>query len=280
MGKEKESDVDDVLKAYYSQIRNTPLLSFEEELDLSRRIQKGDKVARCRLIEANLKLVVKIAKGFVVPGVSLMDLIQEGNMGLMRAAEKYDHNRQVRFSTYAAWWIRQVIIRYLTDKRRAIRLPHKKEEVLRKIQNAHTNLRQLHMRQPTVDEIAAESGISKQYVDFILSIAYDVIPIEVEKYGSEFNAIIDTHEDRTYCPEQALLRKSSHEATLKVLDKLKAREKDILIYRYQLNGGKRHTLRNIGNKMGLSAETVRQIEINALRKLSNHAEDLRVYVEA
>ena len=280
MGKVKSSEPDDVLKAYYDQIRNIPLLTFEEELELSRRIQKGDKAARRRLIEANLKLVVKIAKGFSVPGVSLMDLIQEGNMGLMRAADKYDHQRQVRFSTYSAWWIRQVIIRYLTDKRRTIRLPHKKEEYLRKIQNANTVLRQLHMRQPTAEEIAEETGISKEDVDFILSIAYDVVPIEVEKHGSEYNAVIDTHEDRTYCPEQALLRKSSREATLKILNQLKAREKDILIYRYQLNGGKRYTLRNIGSKMGLSAETVRQIEINALRKLSDHAEDLRVYVEA
>ena len=287
MGKTKHQEPDgssreayDILKAYYSQIRHINLLTFEEELDLSRRIQKGEEAARRKLIEANLKLVVKIAKSFLGPGLSMMDLIQECNIGLMRAVDKYDHAKQVRFSTYAAWWIRQVITRYLTDKKRTIRLPHKKEEVLRKIQNANNSLRQLYMRQPTVQEISAEIGISKEDVDFILSISNDVIYIETDKNENESNTQIDSYGDYTYCPEREFFKKSSREATLKVLNQLKEREKNILIYRYQLNGGKRHTLRNIGAKMGLSTETIRQIEFRALRKLSSHAEDLKLYMEA
>ncbi|MCL2007391.1 MAG: RNA polymerase sigma factor RpoD/SigA [Treponema sp.] len=280
MGKDRNPESYDVLKTYYSQIRNTPLLTFEEELELSRRIKNGDEAARTRMIKANLRLVVKIAKGFNIPGVSLMDLIQEGNLGLMHAVDKYDHVKQVRFSTYAAWWIRQVITRYLTDKRRTIRLPHKKEEVLRKIQIAKTSLSQQYMRQPKIEEIAAEVGVSNEDVRFILSIANDAILIETDRNDGELCTQIDSYGDRTYCPEREFFEKSSREATLKILNQLKEREKNILIYRFQLNGGERYTLRNIGSKMGISTETVRQIEINALRKLSNYAEDLKVYVEA
>ena len=280
MEKTNTSEPYDILKAYYCQIRNTPLLTFDEELELSQRIQKGEEAARRRLIEANLRLVVKIAKGFLGSGISLLDLIQEGNIGLIRAVDKYDHAKQVRFSTYAAWWIRQVITRYLTDKKRTIRLPHKKEEILRKIQNANNSLRQVYMRQPTDEEIAADIGIPKEDVNYILSVSHDTIYFEPEKNGLETSNQIETYGDYTYSPEREFFKKSTQEATLKILNQLKDREKNILIYRYQLNGGKRHTLRNIGNKMGISTETVRQIEFRALRKLSNHAEDLRSYMEA
>ena len=150
MMKDKEPDPDDSLQAYFNQIRRIPLLTFEEELELSKCVHKGDEAARRRLIEANLRLVVKIARGYLASNVSLMDLIQEGNMGLMHAVGKYDHNKQVRFSTYAAWWIRQFVSRYLANKRRTIRLPHRKEETLRKIQQSFYSLSQLYMRQPKV----------------------------------------------------------------------------------------------------------------------------------
>ena len=275
-----DSGSDDCLLSYFDQIKDIPLLTFEEELELSRCIHNGDKVARGRLIEANLRLVVKIARSYLKPDISLMDLIQEGNIGLMRAVDKYDYNKQVRFSTYAAWWIRQVISRFLSDKRRIIRLPHRKEEILRKIQQAYHTLSQLYMRQPKAEEIAAEICAPKEDVEFILSLVHDVITFEVEKNDGETPSGIEFHEDYTYSPERSLMKKSSREATLKVLNHLKEREKRILVYRYQLNGGKYHTLKNIGDKMGLSTETVRQIEIKALQKLRSHAEELRVYIEA
>ena len=271
---------DDSLLAYFEQIRNFPLLSFQEEQELSRSIQDGDEIARRRLIETNLRLVVKIARTYSAPDIPLIDLIQEGNMGLMRAADKYDHLRQVRFSTYAAWWIRQSISRYLTNKRRAIRLPHRKEEMLRKIQRAHYTLNQVHMRTPRIEEIADEVGVSGKDVEFLLSIAHEHNPFKWDQRESEPVPVIELQEDYTYSPERALLRESSREATLQVLNHLKEREKRILIYRYQLNGEKEHSLKTIGDKMGLSTETVRQIELRALRKLRSHAEELRLIIEA
>ena len=280
MKKSKNPGYDDCLQSYFDQIKNIPLLTFEEELELSRLIHDGDTMARRRLIEANLRLVVKIARGYLTPDVSLMDLIQEGNLGLMRAVDRYDYQKRVRFSTYAAWWIRQVITRYLSDKRRIIRLPHRKEEILRKIQRAYHTLSQLYMRQPKTEEIAREVGVPKDDVEFILSLVHDIISFDQESNDGESTSAIEFHEDYTYSPERALIRKSSREATLGILNHLKDREKRILIYRYQLHGGKQHTLKNISDKMGLSTETVRQIEIRALQKLRGHAEELRSYFEA
>ena len=277
MKKETNQGNDDCLQTYFEQIRDIPLLTFEEELDLSRCIQKGNEAARRRLIEANLRLVVKIARNFLTPDVSLMDLIQEGNMGLMRAVDKYDHKKNVRFSTYAAWWIRQVISRFMSDKRRTIRLPHRKEETLRKIQQAYHVLSQLFMRQPRPEEIAAEIGLPKEDVEFIMNLSHEIISLETE--NSESVAVLESHEDYTYNPERALIRKCSRQATLQVLNQLKEREKRILYYRYQLNGNSKCTLKHISSKMGLSTETIRQIEIKALRKLRGQAEELRVYVE-
>jgi RNA polymerase primary sigma factor len=274
------SSLNDSYQMYINHIRKIPLLTFEEELELSRQIQNGDEAARSRLIEANLRLVVKIARAHLARDSSLMDLIQEGNIGLIRAVEKYDHAKQVRFSTYAAWWIRQSICRYLSDKRRTIRLPHRKEEVLRKIQQAYHILSQLYMRRPKVEEIAEEIDVSAEDVEFILSLSHDIVSLESVKDSNESAGAIEFLEDFTYNPEQALMKKSTREATIKVLDSLKDREKNILMYRYQLNGEKRHTLKNISDKMGLSTETVRQIEFSALRKLRGHAEELRIFVEA
>ena len=255
------------VKSYFDQIKKISILTFEDELELSRRIQKGDESARCRLIESNLRLVVKIARAYLAQDLSIMDLIQEGNIGLVRAAEKYDHNKQVRFSTYATWWIRQAISRSLSDKRRPIRLPRSKEEALRKIQYTNHTLSQQYKRQPNAKEIAAEIGISPEDVESILGLTQTFIPLDCE--GGDY----------TYNPEWALLRKSSREAAIQVLEKLNEREKNILMYRYQLNGGKRHSLKNIGDKMGLSTEAVRQIEFRALRKLREE-EELRPYIDA
>ena len=270
---------DDSLYAYYEHLKNISLLTFEEEKELSKRIQNGDDTARRRLIEANLRLVVKIARGYLVAGVSIMDLIQEGNMGLMRSAEKYDHAKEVRFSTYASWWIRQSISRFLTDKRRTIRLPHRKEEVLRRIKDSYYSLSQIYMRKPRLEEIAFDIGVPTADVEFLLSLNNDYLTFEPDLGSGEFSAV-EFHEDYTYSPERALIKKSSREATLRVLDNLKDKEKRILIYRYQLNGEQQSTLKYISRKLGLSLETVRQIELRALQKLRGHAEDLRTCIAA
>ena len=260
------------------QIRKISLLTLEEEQELSRCVQNGDEAARRRLIEANLRLVIKVAKGYYTSGISMMDLIQEGNMGLIRAVEKYDRFKQVRFSTYAAWWIRQAISRYLSDKKRTIRLPHRKEEVLRKIQQAHANLSQKYKRQPKLSEISAEIGVPVGDVECILNMSHDVISLETEGEENDSLSPIEYLEDNTYSPERVLLNKSSREDTLRALDMLKDRERNVLISRYKLDGKEQNTLKNISARMGLSTETVRQIEIKALKKLRHNAENLLPYV--
>ncbi|MDR0472598.1 MAG: sigma-70 family RNA polymerase sigma factor [Treponema sp.] len=268
---------DDVCLAYFSTIKNIPLLSFEEELELSRLIKRGDKAARNRFIEANLRLVVKIAKSYYIGDVSLMDIIQEGNVGLMRAVDKFDHVKNVRFSTYAGWWIRQAITRYLTNKRRVIRLPHRKEEMLRKIQRVYHSMSQRYMRQPQSKEIAAELGVPLEEVDFVLNMSGNFISLGLDGSSEDSSTVVNTHEDYTYCPDRVFMNQSLQDAARRVLKRLKSRERRILIYHYQLNGGERYTLKNIGDKMGLSAETVRQIELKALRNIRNDAEELQVY---
>jgi RNA polymerase primary sigma factor len=277
--REKNLKDNDSLLAYICQIRNIPLLSFTEELELSKCFQNGDESARNRLIESNLRLVVKIAKAYSNKGVPFMDLIQEGNMGLIRAVEKYDHTRQIRFSTYATWWIRQAITRYLTDRKRTIRLPHRKEEVLRKVNQAYNVLTQQNKRPPKFSEIADEIGIPVKDVEFVISLSNDTIPLENEWSANENFFMIEHLADHTYNPEPLLMKKSSREDTFRILNQLKDQEKDVLIYRYELNGGKKHTLKNISTKLGLSTETVRQIELRALQKLRDNAQDLRLYVE-
>jgi RNA polymerase primary sigma factor len=263
---------ENIVQSYFNEIKVFPLLTFDEELELSKRIQRGDAAARRTLIESNLRLVVKIARAYLNVGVSLMDLIQEGNIGLMHAVEKYDYGKNVRFATYANWWIRQYICRYMDNKRRAIRLPHRKEEILRKIQKAYHTLSHILMRQPSYEEIAGEIGISTRDVEYILSITNGLLSLEMESGDDDAASLTEFHEDYTYSPERALMRKSAKADTLRILDCLKEREKWTLIYRYQLNGGERYTLKKIGDKMGVSTETVRQIELRALKKIRSNAD--------
>ena len=274
-------DQDDVLLSYFSQIKHIPLLTFDEELELSKLIEKGDEGARKRLIEANLKLVVKIARYYATSDVPLIDIIQEGNLGLMTAASKYSHTKNVRFSTYAGWWIRQNISRFMVNKRRTIRLPHRKEETLRRIQKVYHTLTQSLKRQPRLEEIAREVNASCEDVELLLNLTHGFIPIDMDNKNDEYGIIEDIYEDYTYSPEQMLMRKSSRDATLKALKALKTRERRILMYRYQFSGDEKPTLKNIGDRMGLSPETVRQIEIRAINKMRNLSADLKpYYVEA
>jgi RNA polymerase primary sigma factor len=274
--------MDKSLQNYYDRIKKFALLSFEEELALSKQMEQGDDTARMRLIEANLRLVIKIARPYMTGLMPVMDIIQEGNLGLIHAVGKYDYRKKVRFSTYASLWIRQYIIRFLFTKYREIRLPYRKEQILRRIQRSYHTLSQTLMHKPSSKEIAEDIGIPEKEVDFILCISNGFISLDMDIGNDEPMSVAELQEDYTYSPERDFLKKSSRAEAIRFLNRLKDREKRILMYRYQLNGGEWHTLKKIGDKMGLSTETVRQIEIKALKKMRESADELRkyIYVEA
>ena len=264
----------DALQAYYAQIRKSDLLNADEEKELSRRIQGGDMDARRRLIECNLRLVVKIAKAYLTPDTALLDLIQDGNMGLLKAASRFDYRRDVRFSTYAAWWIKQSITRALANRRRSIRLPHRKEDALKRVQRAYNFLSQSLMRAPTMEEIAEEVHLQKEEVSEIMQIA--MTPISLDSEINEDNGtILDLLEDNTYSPDNRVMALLLKEETLNAVKLLKDREQQVIEYRFALGGGERYTLKRVSDTMGISPETVRQIEMRALRKLRDNSEHLR-----
>ncbi len=278
MKRKQTGNNDDGLQYYFERIRKTALLTFEEECELSRRIQAGDETARHRLIESNLRLVVKIAKGFPSDRMSFLDLVQEGNLGLMKAATKYDFRKKVRFSTYASWWIKQSITRALANKQREIRLPHRKEDSLKKIQRAYNVLSQKFMRKPSVEEVAQELRMK---------------PVRLHRYSRYRAALPPLTVNSDRIPERSQIfmktvptrRRKSFSEILCVKtpcifsrSSWKKRSK-ILMYRFSFYGGKKYTLKSIGDELGISAETVRQIELRALRKLKEDAQVLQEYVE-
>ena len=274
MTKETEENT---LKAYFRQIQRSALLSFDEELELSRKIQNGDELARQKLIEANLRLVVKISKSYVTSDVNFLDVIQEGNLGLIKAAEKYDHKKNVRFSTYAAWWIKQSIVRALSKKRRTIRLPHRKEELLKNIQKTYYLLNQELSRKPSIAEIALDLNEDPEDVAALVNSAGSVYSLD-STFDDDSGTLMDMYEDKSYNPDDELMKKSFREETMKFLEHLLEKEKQILLYRFSFYGGKKYTLKHIGEELGISPETVRQIEIRAIKKLKEHAVELKEYI--
>jgi RNA polymerase primary sigma factor len=266
----ESSSSDDSLRSYYAAIKRVPLLTAEEERELSAQVFSGSEEARRRLIEANLRLVVKIARGFVTPDMPLLDLIQEGNVGLIKAAEKYDGARNVRFSTYASWWIKQAITRALVNSRRAIRLPHRKEELLKRIQRTYSVLTQVLQREPTSREIAEELRVSVEAIADVVGMAASLVSLETDG-DEDSGSVIDVYEDYSYSPDGELMKSCAREETINMLEVLLEKEKRILMYRFEFLGGRRHTLKSIGAELGISPETVRQIEKRALRKLKEGA---------
>ncbi|MDR2792407.1 MAG: RNA polymerase sigma factor RpoD/SigA [Treponema sp.] len=261
------------LRAYFKQIKAIPLLSFEEELELSKRIQEGNENARARLIESNLRLVVKIAAMYVTAGVSFMDIIQEGNVGLIYAAEKFHYSKNIRFATYASRWVRQTIGRYFSNKRRTIRLPDRKEKLFQRIKAEEQILSQEFMRQPTLHEIAAKLKLPVKKVDFFLNKTAELVPLYMDSRDGEAFTVLELCEDYTYNPEREFVRKTIREDVLQCLTILKEKERRIIIYRFRLDARSPHTLKGIGDKMGISTEAVRQIELRALRNLRRHAQE-------
>ena len=274
--------VDDPVKMYLKDIGKVPLLSSDEESELSRRMLDGDEDAKQKLSEANLRLVVSIAKRYVGRGMLFLDLIQEGNLGLMKAVEKFDYTKGFKFSTYATWWIRQAITRAIADQARTIRIPvHMVETINRQVRAQRTLLQELG-REPTPEEIGEYMGIPADKVIEIQKIAQDPVSLETPIGEEEDSHLVDFIEDtKTVAPGDAAAQSMLREQLIQALHKLTPREEKVIRLRYGLDDGKQRTLEEVGREFNVTRERIRQIEAKALRKLRNptKSKKLRDYLD-
>lgn len=260
--------IDDPVRMYLKEIGRVPLLTPEEEVELAKRMELGDEGAKRRLAEANLRLVVSIAKRYVGRGMLFLDLIQEGNLGLIKAVEKFDYRKGYKFSTYATWWIRQAITRAIADQARTIRIPVHMVETINKLVRVQRQLLQELGREPNPEEIAKEMNISEEKVREIQKIAQEPVSLETpigEEEDSHLGDFIEDHEARAPAEEASftLLREQLDE----VLKTLTEREQRVLRLRFGLDDGRARTLEEVGQKFGVTRERIRQIEAKTLRKL-------------
>ena len=260
--------LDDPVKMYLKDIGRVPLLSAEEEVELAKRMQENDIAARKRLSEANLRLVVSIAKRYVGRGMLFLDLIQEGNLGLMKAVEKFDYQKGFKFSTYATWWIRPSIPRAIADQARTIRIPVHMVETINKLTRVQRVLLQELGREPTPEEIAEKMGVTEERVREIQKIAQDPVSLETPIGEEEDSHLGDFIEDeKTMTPSDSVAFSMLKEQLLGVLDTLTPREEKVLRLRYGIDDGKPRTLEEVGKEFNVTRERIRQIEAKALRKL-------------
>lgn len=270
-----ETDTSEPLKIYLSEIGQIPLLTEEEEKELGRRSAEGDETARQKLAEGNLRLVVSLAKKYTGRGVPLMDLIQEGNMGLMRAAEKYDYTKENRFSTYAAWWIKEAVQRAIDQQSREIRVPVHVAENMKKVQKVEKELQQMLGRDATPEEIAQKLGDkSAEQVKTILSYLQNPVSLETPVGEDGENSLGDMVEDHTEAtPEEAMDILVRKEEVKELLDCLNERERQVIRLRFGLEDGKTHTLEEVGEVLHVTRERARQIEARAMEKLREKAKE-------
>lgn len=268
---------EDPVRMYLKEIGTVPLLSAEEELNLAKRKAEGDEHAKERLIEANLRLVVSIAKRYTGRGMSFLDLVQEGNIGLMRAVEKFDYTKGYRLSTYATWWVKQAITRALADQSRTIRLPVHMVETVNRIRRAQRNLSVSLGREPSVDELAENLGMTRRRVTELLQASGDTVSLETpvgDEDGSSLGDFVadDSNESTEDKAESFLLREEIDE----MLKGLSPREREVIILRFGLETGKPMTLEEVGKRFNVTRERIRQIETAALRKLRNPSKSKKV----
>ena len=263
-----EYNLDDPVRMYLKEIGQVKLLSAEEEVELAKRISEGDQAAKNKLTEANLRLVVSIAKKYSGRGLHILDLIQEGNTGLIRAVDKFDWTKGNKFSTYATWWIRQAITRAIADQARTIRVPVHMVEVINKATRCNRKLVQELGREPTVEEIAAELGLPVEKIIEANRTAADTLSLDTPVGDEEDTSIGSFVEDeRTPGPADATSNALLAEALKEILDTLTEREADVLRMRFGMYDGRTHTLEEVGQIFGVTRERIRQIENKAIRKL-------------
>ena len=260
--------INDPVRMYLKEIGRVPLLNAEEEVNLALRIKEGDQEAKQQLAEANLRLVVSIAKRYVGRGMQFLDLIQEGNMGLMKAVEKFDHTKGFKFSTYATWWIRQAITRAIADQARTIRIPVHMVETINKLVRIQRQLLQDLGREPTPEEIGAEMDLPTEKVREILKIAQEPVSLETPIGEEDDSHLGDFIEDQeVLSPAEHTAQTLLKEQLEEVLDTLTDREENVLRLRFGLDDGNVRTLEQVGKVFGVTRERIRQIEAKALRKL-------------
>jgi RNA polymerase primary sigma factor len=274
--------IDDPVRMYLKEIGRVPLLTAAEEVELAKRIEAGDEEAKKRLAEANLRLVVSIAKRYVGRGMLFLDLIQEGNLGLIKAVEKFDYRKGFKFSTYATWWIRQAITRAIADQARTIRIPVHMVETINKLIRVQRQLLQEKGRDPTPEEIAEQMGITVERVREIQKVAQEPVSLETPIGEEEDSHLGDFIEDEDApAPAEAAGYQLLKEQLEEVLDTLTNREEKVLRLRFGLSDGRARTLEEVGQVFGVTRERIRQIEAKALRKLRHptRSKKLRDYLD-
>lgn len=278
----KSIAVDDPVRMYLKEIGKVPLLSADEEIELAKRMEKGDEEAKKRLCEANLRLVVSIAKRYVGRGMLFLDLIQEGNLGLIKAVDKFDYAKGYKFSTYATWWIRQAITRSIADQARTIRIPVHMVETINKLIRVSRQLLQTYGREPSPEEIAKEMGISVEKVREIQKIAQEPVSLETPIGEEEDSHLGDFIPDEDVpAPAEAAAFSMLKEQLVEVLDTLTEREQKVLKLRFGLEDGRARTLEEVGKEFDVTRERIRQIEAKSLRKLRHpsRSKKLKDYLE-
>ena len=279
--REREVDLleisNDSVRMYLSEIGRVPLIDGKKEVELARRIRKGDASAKQQLAEANLRLVVSIAKKYIGRGLSFLDLIQEGNIGLFRAVEKFDPERGFKFSTYATWWIRQAITRAIADQARTIRIPVHMVETINKLTHTQRRLVQELGREPTLEELAVEMEMDIKKVQHIQKISQDIVSLEAPVGSEEDSKLGDFIEDEEAInPFEATNRQLKKENVHAMLDFLTPRERKIIEMRFGLQDGIGHTLEEVGQEFGVTRERIRQIEAKVLQKMRDHPRSLTI----
>jgi RNA polymerase primary sigma factor len=272
---------DDSVRLYLREIGKIPLLNAEEELALAKRVVEGDKRAKDKMAEANMRLVVSIAKRYSGRGLDFLDLIQEGNTGLLRAVEKFDPDKGFKFSTYATWWIRQAITRAIADQARTIRIPVHMVETINKLLRTQRRMTQELNREPTIEELAKELEMEPEKVEYVIKIKQDITSLDAgvgrdgEDEDSVLGDFIEDEEGAT--PEESATSQLLQEQVQAVLSTLSEREQKIVKMRFGLENGKSHTLEEVGQEFAVTRERIRQIEAKALAKLRKHKDAKKLH---